>query len=256
MPLRRRAGRWLQRLRGRIAGPPAAEALADIPDDDRQIVEEVAPYTMTSPERRYALIEAVKYVVRGGIPGAMAECGVWRGGSVLAILRTLQRLGVSDRDVWLYDTFDGMSAPTERDQSRFSPPALKTWRAAEQGATKPWSQFFSDDFTLDNVKALLEATGYPPERLHFIRGPVAETLPRGAPDRLALLRLDTDWYESTRDELQHLYPRLGSGGVLIVDDYGHWQGCRAAVDEYFSAPGIRPILLNRIDYTGRIAVKP
>ena len=72
------------------------------------------------------------------------------------------------------------------------------------------------------------------------------------PERIALLRIDTDWYESTRHELVHLYPRLSPGGVLIIDDYGHWQGARKAVDEYFQAG----LFLNHIDYTGRLAIKP
>jgi hypothetical protein len=106
-----------------------------------------------------------------------------------------------------------------------------------------------------SVRDTLVATGYAPERLHFVRGPVEETLPRHMPEGpLALLRLDTDWYESTRHELAHLYPRLVSGGILIIDDYGHFEGARRAVDEYF-AQG-EPILLTRIDYTGRLAVKP
>ena len=105
------------------------------------------------------------------------------------------------------------------------------------------------------VRELLRSTGYPSERVHVVRGAVEETLPGHAPDRLALLRLDTDWYESTRHELQELYPRLATGGVLIVDDYGHWEGARRAVDEYFAGAGPAP-LLQRIDYTGRMAVKP
>jgi hypothetical protein len=100
----------------------------------------------------------------------------------------------------------------------------------------------------------MRSTGYPDQRLHFIRGTVEETIPGAAPSRLALLRLDTDWYESTRHELLHLYPRLADGGVLIVDDYGHWEGARRAVDEYFAEHPPLP-LLARVDYTARIAVK-
>jgi hypothetical protein len=98
------------------------------------------------------------------------------------------------------------------------------------------------------------ATGYPADKLHFVRGPVEQTLPHNAPAELALLRLDTDWYESTRHELEHLYPRVSDGGVLIIDDYGHWEGARRAVDEYFERQA-KPLLLNRIDYTGRVAIK-
>ena len=96
------------------------------------------------------------------------------------------------------------------------------------------------------------STGYPPEWVAYVEGLVEETITRSAPTRIALLRLDTDWYESTHHELVHLYPQLERGGVLIVDDYGHFAGARKAVDEYFADD---PILLSRIDYTGRMAVK-
>jgi predicted O-methyltransferase YrrM len=108
---------------------------------------------------------------------------------------------------------------------------------------------------LADVQANLRSTGYPVERMRFVVGDVADTVPREAPERIAILRLDTDWYASTRHELEHLYPRLAVGGVLIVDDYGHWEGARLAVDEFLERTSA-PILLNRIDYTGRIGVKP
>ena len=230
------------------AGPQAAET----PALDRHIIDRVRPYTMTSDERLQALIDAVRYCVRRDIPGDFAECGVWRGGSVLAMLLTLQEEGVTDRDVHLFDTFEGMTAPTEHDVSSLDPPALETWNQAEG---KAWKEFFDDSiFNLEQVREALTTSGYPAHRLHFVKGPVEDTLPTNAPGRLALLRLDTDWYESTRHELEHLYPRLEQGGVLIIDDYGHWDGARRAVDEYLGQQEM-PLLLNRIDYTGRIAVK-
>jgi O-methyltransferase len=108
---------------------------------------------------------------------------------------------------------------------------------------------------LEDVKRNLYSTGYPKEKLHFIKGKVEDTVPGQAPENIAMLRLDTDWYESTAHELQHLYPRLAKNGVLIIDDYGHWLGSRKAVDEYFAKQSFCP-LFNRMDYTGRLAVKP
>ncbi len=231
---------------------PAEAAGAPPPAIDRHIIDRVRPYTMTSDERLQALVDAVRYCVRRGVPGAFAECGVWRGGSVLAMILTLQEEGAADRDIFLFDTFEGMTAPTEHDVSDLDPPALETWRAADG---KPWAELFDAAiFNEDQVRETLRTAGYADERLHFVRGPVEETLPQNAPGELALLRLDTDWYESTRHELEHLYPRLSDGGVLIIDDYGHWDGARRAVDEYFRRQAA-PLLLNRIDYTGRIAVK-
>jgi hypothetical protein len=95
---------------------------------------------------------------------------------------------------------------------------------------------------------------YPPEKVHFIKGLVENTVPDNAPERISILRLDTDWYESTRHELEHLYPRLVSGGVLIIDDYGYWRGSTQAVDEFLEATRERLLLLRAS--TGRIAVKP
>ncbi|MDA0653017.1 MAG: macrocin O-methyltransferase, partial [Proteobacteria bacterium] len=96
--------------------------------------------------------------------------------------------------------------------------------------------------------------GYPFDRFNLSAGDILQTMPKAAPGKIALLRLDTDWYESSRHELDHLYPRLESGGVLIIDDYGDWDGARLAVDEYFAQASVFPLLC-RIDGTGRIAVK-
>lgn len=108
---------------------------------------------------------------------------------------------------------------------------------------------------MGEVSSNLARTDYPSERTHLVKGRVEDTVPSEAPERIAVLRLDTDWYESTRHEMEQLFPRLPPGGVLILDDYGHWQGSRRAVDEYLAAEGLH-LLLQRIDYTGRIATKP
>jgi O-methyltransferase len=248
----------VRRILGRPA--PASEAqepdgLGPLSDADRRIVERALPYTMTGVPRLQATIDAVRYCVGRGVPGAFAECGVWRGGSVLAMILTLQELGAADRPIWLYDTFEGMTEPTEHDVSGYEPAALDTWTSAQRSGDRPWKEAFGHDrFDEGTVRETLLSTGYPADLLRLVRGPVEETIPEHAPEELALLRLDTDWYESTRHELRHLYPRLRHGGVLIVDDYGHWEGARRAVDEHFAAEA-EPLLLTRIDYTGRIAVK-
>ena len=172
---------------------------------------------------------------------------------MLAMILTLQELG-AERDIYLYDTFEGMTEPTVHDVSPLDPPALETWKATERAGGRPWGYLFNrETVNEDAVRQVLVGTGYPSERLHLIRGPVEQTLPEHPPGPLALLRLDTDWYESTRAEMEHLYPSLAVGGVLIIDDYGHWDGARKAIDEYFQ--GTDAPLLNRIDYTGRIGVK-
>jgi O-methyltransferase len=227
--------------------PPREQAHPpDFRKDEDDIIREVRPWTMTSAERIYALIQAVRYVSASAIAGAIVECGVWKGGSMVAIARTLLQLQDVRRDLYLFDTFEGMPEPTVEDVDY-------SGKQASEVLLKDIG-FKCADAPLERVKEVLYGTGYPRERIHFVRGKVEETVPASAPDSISLLRLDTDWYTSTKHELIHLFPRLSQAGVIIIDDYGHWRGSRQACDEYFSENRI-PILLNRIDYTGRIALK-
>jgi hypothetical protein len=231
-------------------GEVEANFLADLTDDERATVAAVAGRTMIQPYNVAQLCRCVEYVQRHWIPGAIVECGVWRGGAVMAILRTLLRLGATDRDVYLFDTFAGMSSPTEHDVSWQGERATELHAArGGQAGGSDW-----DRASLEDVKAGVLSVGYPPERIRFVRGKVEDTVPAQAPDKIALLRLDTDWYESTKHEFTHLYPRLSRGGVLIIDDYGAWLGARRATDEYLAETGAR-ILLIRSDATVRYAVK-
>jgi O-methyltransferase len=229
--------------RRRPAGLPP-----DIDDDTRSVIETVAPFTMTSPERIVALRDAVRHVCRHRIPGDIVECGVWRGGSMMAAALALLELG-QRRTLHLFDTFDGMPPPAEidRDLSGVAAAGLMAGEDRHTGDTWAWSP-------LADVRENIASTGYPAELVRFVPGRVEETIPAHAPAEIAILRLDTDWYESTRHELEHLFPRLAVGGVLIIDDYGHWQGARQAVDEYLAATGTR-LFLSRIDYTARLAIK-
>lgn len=215
-----------------------------------EIVRAVQPYTMTGTRRVCALIEAVEYVLANDIPGAIVECGVWKGGSIMAAAKTLQLHGCDDREIYLFDTFEGMTAPDARDVSRDGEPARELFEETSTGEdSSAWC-----DATLDDVRRAVVSTGYPESRFHFVKGKVEDTVPESAPEGIALLRLDTDWYESTKHEMVHLFPRLAPGGVLILDDYGYWEGSREAVDEYLAETGT-PLLLCRIDDAARIAVK-
>jgi len=242
-------------VRYRPADPADPAALPDVPAADRATVAAVAGYTLTSAERVVALCAAVRYVVEAAVPGALVECGVWRGGSVLAMLRTLLDCQVTDRDVVLFDTFDHMPPPGAEDVDLLGVSARAYHEAFARGDA--YDHGF-DYLPFDAVRRLLVGSGYPEQRLRFVPGLVEETVPEQAPERIALLRLDTDYYQSTRHELVHLAPRLSPGGVLIVDDYGHWRGSRQATDEYLAdlrARGIH-LYLHRIDYSGRLAVMP
>jgi hypothetical protein len=218
-----------------------------------ELYERCRPFTMTSLERMYGLWQAVNHIHRHRIPGDIIECGVWRGGSAMLAAATLVQLGDTSRHLWLYDTFSGMTDPTDHDRDYTGSHAAAALARSGHASFDQWCLA-----PLDDVRANMASTGYPPHLIHFIVGPVEQTIPAHAPASLALLRLDTDWYDSTRHELIHLYPRLAPGGALIIDDYGHWQGCRRAVDEFFTDPAHAPTapLLTRLDYTGRIAIKP
>jgi hypothetical protein len=213
------------------------------------IIERVRPFTMTSPERVASLCHAVEYIVRRELPGNVVECGVWRGGSMMAAALALLHLKETARSIYLFDTYEGMTSPTQKDKR-----VGLDLSASAMLAAAPHSHVLWGISQIDEVKANLRSTGYPAERIHFIKGPVEHTIPGHAPDQICLLRLDTDWYESTRHELFHLYPRLCTGGVLIVDDYGWWEGQRKATDEYISKHNLA-LLTIRIDPCAMITIK-
>ena len=226
---------------------------SDMTKADLKTFEVSRHYTMTEPKRIFALIRAVKYLICNKIAGAIVECGVGAGGSIVAIARTLRTLGDTERDIYLYDTYAGMPKPGPEDVRCDGIPAMKQFKRAKLSDTA--SRWCRSPRT--KVKSIVKRKSgrYPSSRFKFIKGMIEDTIPEEAPDNIALLLLDTDFYRSTLHGLNHLYPRLQGGGVLMVDDYGYWKGARQAVDEYFTEHGNWP-LLNATDYSGRIGVKP
>ncbi|MFO0478776.1 MAG: TylF/MycF/NovP-related O-methyltransferase [Bacteroidota bacterium] len=224
--------------------------LNDMDEEFKPIFEKCKDFTMTSVERMYSLYKAVEYVVNNNIKGDFVECGVWRGGSAMIIAHTLLKFGVKDRSIYLYDTFEGMSEPTAVDID-YKGDVAKSILADNPNKVQDLVWCYS---SVDEVKKNMYSTDFPSSQIYFIKGKVEDTLPNHLPSSICLLRLDTDWYESTKHELEHLFPILEINGVLIIDDYGCWKGSRKAVDEYFFETR-SPILLNRIDSTGRIALK-
>jgi O-methyltransferase len=225
----------------------------DVSEADARIARAAWSHTLTVEvgwSRLVALISATRHLVREQVPGAFVECGVYTGGSLMAMALTLLDERLNGRlnelpTIYGYDTFAGMSDPTDADVDVNGRPARVVSPRGILAATP------------NSVSALLAGTGYPMEQIRLVQGKVEDTLPPQAPDGpIALLRLDTDFYESTAHELKTLYPKLSSSGILIVDDYGYWQGARMAVDEFLATlPKPRPFL-HRIDYTARLLVKP
>ena len=219
------------------------------------IWERVEPYTMTSPARGHALYRSVRYIVERGLRGNIVESGAWRGGSAMLIALTLVELGETGRQLYVFDTFGGMPEPDEVDVDHRGVPATELLAAESDRRDDSliWAIAGRDEVA-DN----LESTGYPAEHIHLIEGDVRQTAAATRTGDLALLRLDTDWYSSTRAELDAFWGRLVQHGVLIIDDYGHWQGARRAVDEFFAGDDPtrpQPVLLQPVDYTGRLVVR-
>lgn len=219
---------------------------------DLEIIREAQNFSMTSPERLWALLQAVKYLEINEIRGDFLECGVWKGGSSLLMARSLERIGSHQRNIFLFDTFNGMVEPTDLDREYTGQPAKEILASEISDKKNSANWAFS---TLREVKKTMRRSKYPKQKIVYVVGDVCQTLEPNLPDQVALARLDTDWYESTKCELQLIMPRMVKGGVVIVDDYGHWSGSKLAVDEWLESVRPKP-LMNRIDYTGRMWVMP
>jgi glycosyltransferase involved in cell wall biosynthesis/predicted O-methyltransferase YrrM len=227
--------------------------LADLVGDEtfQRIQVRCAPFTMTSVQRQYFLHQALQHVVEHHIEGDIVECGVWRGGSMMLAALTLAALGESDRHLILFDTFCGMTAPGDNDIE------VQSGRLAERVLAlnrRDESNNYWAIAPLDTVKKNMEATEYPSDCVEYVVGDICQTLPAKKTRPIALLRLDTDWYKSTRCELEYLFDQLQHGGILIIDDYGFWQGARRACDEFF-AGRLEKLYPIPDDDTGHFAIK-
>lgn len=226
--------------------------LDDLTVEESEKINSVKKYTMTGPLRMMTLIRSVEYIINNKIEGDFVECGVWKGGSMMLIAKTLIELGVNDRNLYLYDTFEGMVDPQDLDVS-FDNKKAKTLLQNVSHLRTEGNNIWCYS-SLEEVKQNLISTGYNPDRIFFIKGKVEDTIPNNLPSSIALLRLDTDWYQSTIHELTHLYPLLIKNGILIIDDYGQWMGQKKAVDEYIKKENLK-LFLNRIDFSSRLVIK-
>lgn len=222
----------------------------DFTDFEIQTILLTKPFTMTSPECIVTLIRSIQYILTKSIPGDIVECGVWRGGSMMASAITLLNAKDTSRSLYLYDTFQFFQDIRGIDKDI----DYKGESASDEIKRINAENIYFVGISLDAVQSVLNRTRYPEDKIHYVKGKVEDTIPSTLPERISLLRLDTDMYESTKHELEHLYPLLSVGGVLIIDDYGHWMGAKKAVDEYFSENNI-PVYLHRVDYSCRIYIK-
>tara|TARA_B100000029_G_scaffold510886_1_gene603491 strand:+ start:1433 stop:2194 length:762 start_codon:yes stop_codon:yes gene_type:complete len=197
-------------------------------NEKKEKIQRLDKFTMLSYRSISVLIDSVEYVVNNKIPGDIIQCGVGQGGSVMTIAQTLVDLGNYEKNIFLYDTFEGFPEPT-KDDINFRNEQASTIKQRELDKGVTWGLVAN----MEQVKENVFSTKYSKEKFNFIKGKVENTIPTQIPEQISILHLDTDFYESTKHELIHLYPRLSKNGILIIDDYGHWSGSKKAVDEYF-----------------------
>ena len=211
------------------------------------------PYLGGYTVKLYTTYKAVEYVVKNNIKGDFIECGVFEGREIIMMLLTLQKLGDQSRDIYLYDTFAGMTKPGVYDEKKhrnFDAQAnLKKWESLQRGTYNEYTYC-----PLEKTKEYVYSTGYPQEKIHFIKGDILKTIPNDFHKEIAILRIDVDWYESTKHGLKHLFPILSKEGIFINDDYGSWAGARKAIDEYFKEISVFPFLA-RTEETERVYLK-
>ncbi len=184
--------KFVRRLLNRVLDRPALASdqhTIDFTKDELNTLAAVQAFTMTSPQRVVSLIRAVEHVVKWRLPGDIVECGVWRGGSMLTTALTLRRLGETDRALWLFDTFSGMTEPTSEDIEHSGATAKDIMAVSDVETSHVWAKA-----SLQDVKHTMSLSHYPEKNVRFIEGDVCQTIPSSAPDQIALLRLDTDWY--------------------------------------------------------------
>lgn len=202
-----------------------------------RLYRSIRPYTVSSNARLRGLYRAVRHVVTKNVVGDVVECGVGRGGSAALMGLTLKHLD-AQRILWVFDTFEGLPPPTLDDPD---PELAKRYTGECRGE-------------LDEVLALFARLGIS-MNTRFVKGLFQATLPACGVEKIGVLHIDGDWYESVKVCLEHLYDRVTSGGIIQIDDYGHWAGARKAVDEFLREHPSQ-IVLQKLDYTGRQFVKP
>ena len=206
---------------------------------------------MTGPHRMYALVKCLENVVENNIEGDFVECGVWRGGNLILSQKIFDKHS-SNKKVYGYDTFSGMTEPSSNDvdfRLDFAETLMKKTNKIDN-KKNIWA-FVSKEKVLFNISKFFKK-----HNIKLIEGDVRETLlvNENLPSKISILRIDTDWYDSTKVELEILFPLLQKKGFLIIDDYGHFMGAKKAVDEYFEKNNIKPYL-HIVDYSCRVFIK-
>lgn len=225
------------------------DKIEEINIPQKLLIKTSQKYSMTNERRLWSLLQSMQYVIQNKIDGEFVECGVWKGGNIILFKKYLEEKKIK-KNIYAYDTYDGMPKPGIFDYKlgyfkkefglNIYNVKKKNWNKIDLNTVK--SNILNECDDIDNI--------------HFIKGLVQDTLTKNdnLPEKISILRLDTDFYESSKKELEILYPRLSKGGILILDDYGTWTGVKQAVDEFFEKKGEIPFL-HFVDYGCRLLIK-
>ncbi|MDC1330615.1 TylF/MycF family methyltransferase [Pelagibacteraceae bacterium] len=226
------------------------QKIIELTNNEKELINLVKDYSMTPQIRIYSLIKALKHINQKKILGDFVECGVWKGGNIILFKKIIELTNDSSRKIFAYDTFEGMTEPDENDFDISKNLNAKILMKKDKDKkTNIWGVC-----SLEDVKSNIQANVKNVDDIKFIKGPVEKTLDiqENLPEKISLLRLDTDWYSSTKKELEILYKKVSPGGVIIIDDYGHWGGSKKAVDEFFLD---KYVWMHYIDYACRLIIK-
>ena len=219
--------------------------------------------TMVSHAGLFSLYQQALFCEQQGITGDFVECGVWKGGSVGLMALVNLKHGSSRRHIHLFDSFEEICEPDEEVDGQRAVTEAMTWakKGGAKGRLVPltgiYDQFGGPGTIQENENLLNDKIGYDSPYIHYHKGWFQHTLPEQHQDigKIAILRIDADWYASTKICLDHLFDKVVSGGFVIIDDYGTYDGCKKAVDEFLAGLP-KPLYLNHVNFDIRYLIAP